>query len=96
MADLEKQLQKCNPDSVKLIKLSLHPKTEYYQSNCSFSTLQVQVADGSSLQLLFNPASDQLSLKAPSEYIERKRMLATRLNVITGRERKYILISHWM
>lgn len=41
----------------------------------------LQVADGSSLQLLFNPASDQLSLKATSEYIERKRMLATRLNV---------------
>ena len=41
----------------------------------------LQVADGSSLQLLFNPASDQLSLKANSEYIERKRMLATRLTV---------------
>ena len=41
----------------------------------------LQVADGSSLQLLFNPASDQLSLKASSEYIERRRMLATRLSV---------------
>ncbi len=41
----------------------------------------LQIADGSSLRLLFNPASDQLSLKATSEYIERKRMLATRLNV---------------
>ena len=41
----------------------------------------LQVADGSSLQLLFNPASDQLSLKAASEYIERRRMLATRLSV---------------
>ncbi|WP_295935562.1 translocation/assembly module TamB domain-containing protein [uncultured Alistipes sp.] len=41
----------------------------------------LQIADGSSLQLLFNPASDQLSLKANSEYIEQKRMLATRLNV---------------
>ncbi|MFR0764149.1 MAG: hypothetical protein ACLSHL_09325 [Alistipes communis] len=40
-----------------------------------------QVADGSSLQLLFNPASDQLSLKASSEYVERRRMLATRLSV---------------
>ena len=38
----------------------------------------LQIADGSSLQLLFNPASDQLSLKAASEYIERRRMLATR------------------
>lgn len=41
----------------------------------------LQIADGSSLQLLFNPASDQLSLKASSEYIERRRMLATRLSV---------------
>lgn len=41
----------------------------------------LQVADGSSLQLLFNPASDQLSLKASSEYVERRRMLATRLSV---------------
>ncbi|MDE6375569.1 MAG: hypothetical protein K2L09_07600, partial [Alistipes sp.] len=41
----------------------------------------LQIADGSSLQLLFNPASDKLSLKADSEYIERKRLLATRLNI---------------
>ena len=44
----------------------------------------LQIADGSSLQLLFNPASDQLSLKASSEYIERHRMLATRLSVNTS------------
>lgn len=41
----------------------------------------LQVADDSSLQMLFNPASDKLSFKATSEYIERKRMLATRLTV---------------
>ena len=41
----------------------------------------LQVADGSKLQLLFNPASDQLSFRATSDYIERRRMLATRLNV---------------
>ncbi len=41
----------------------------------------LQIADGSTLQLLFNPASDKLSLKASSEYIERKRLLATRLSV---------------
>ena len=41
----------------------------------------LQIADGSTLQLLFNPASDQLSLRAASEYVERRRMLATRLNV---------------
>lgn len=44
-------------------------------------TSGLQIADGTSLQLLFNPASDQLSLKANSEYIERRRMLATRLNI---------------
>ena len=41
----------------------------------------LQIADGASLQLLFNPASDKLSLKADAEYIERRRLLATRLNV---------------
>ena len=41
----------------------------------------LQIADGASMQLLFNPASDQFSLKASAEYIERRRMLATRLSV---------------
>lgn len=41
----------------------------------------LQIADGSSLQLLFNPASDKLSMKVSSEYIERKKMLITRLSV---------------
>lgn len=41
----------------------------------------LQIADGSTLQLLFNPASDQLSLRVNSEYVERRRMLATRLTV---------------
>ncbi|HIW65304.1 MAG TPA: translocation/assembly module TamB [Candidatus Alistipes intestinipullorum] len=41
----------------------------------------LQIADGSSLQLLFNPASDQMSLQVNSEYVERRRMLATRLMV---------------
>ena len=41
----------------------------------------LQIADGSSMQLLFNPASDQLSLHLQSEYIERRSMLATRLNI---------------
>lgn len=41
----------------------------------------LQVADGTSLRLLFNPASDKLSLRASSQYIERRRMLATRLNI---------------
>ena len=41
----------------------------------------LQIADGSTLQLLFNPASDQLSLQVNSEYVERRKMLATRLTV---------------
>ena len=41
----------------------------------------LQIADGTSLRLLFNPASDRLSFKASSEYVERRRMLATRLSV---------------
>lgn len=41
----------------------------------------LQIADGATLQLLFNPASDQLSLRADAEYVERRRLLATRLNV---------------
>lgn len=41
----------------------------------------LQIADGSSLQLLFNPASDQMSLRLNSEYVERRQMLATRLMV---------------
>ena len=41
----------------------------------------LQIADGATLQLLFNPASDKLSFKARAEYVERQRLLATRLNV---------------
>ena len=41
----------------------------------------LQIADGSSMQLLVSPASDQLSFRAASDYVERRRMLATRLTV---------------
>lgn len=41
----------------------------------------LQIADSSSLSLIFNPASDYLSLKARSTYIEQKNLLAARLNV---------------
>ncbi len=41
----------------------------------------LQVADGSSLRLQFNPATDKLLFRAASEYIERNHFLATRLNV---------------
>jgi len=41
----------------------------------------LQIADGSSLRLMFNPASDHLSLQIGSDYIERKNLLATNLHV---------------
>ena len=41
----------------------------------------LQVADGSRLQLLFNPASDRLALTASSDFIERDRLLATKIKV---------------
>ncbi len=41
----------------------------------------LQVADGSQLRVMFNPANDKLSLKATSDFVERERMLATRLNL---------------
>lgn len=41
----------------------------------------LQIADGSSLMLMFNPASDRLSLNVSSEYVERRNMLATRLRI---------------
>lgn len=41
----------------------------------------LQIADGSQLLLRINPANDKLSFKAASDYIERGRMLVTRLNL---------------
>ena len=41
----------------------------------------LQVADGSSLRMMFNPASDRLSLQIGSDYIERNNMLATNLHI---------------
>lgn len=41
----------------------------------------LQIADGSQLQLRLNPVNDRLSLTAASDYIERDRMLITRLCV---------------
>lgn len=41
----------------------------------------LQIADGSRLQLRINPANDKLSFEAASDYIERGRMLVTRLNL---------------
>lgn len=41
----------------------------------------LQIADGSSLKFMFNPASDQLSLSVSSDFVERRNLLATRLNL---------------
>ena len=41
----------------------------------------LQIAEGSSLNLTFNPANDRLSFRAVSDYIERGGLLAIRLNV---------------
>ena len=41
----------------------------------------LQVADGSTLRMMFNPASDRLSLQVGSDYIERKNLLATNLHI---------------
>ncbi|MEG1885790.1 MAG: translocation/assembly module TamB domain-containing protein [Alistipes sp.] len=41
----------------------------------------LQIADGSQFRLIFNPADDKLSFSATSDYIERDRMLITRLHV---------------
>ena len=47
----------------------------------------LQVADGSALKFLFNPADDQLSLNLSSEYIERNDLLATRLSLTASNRR---------
>ena len=41
----------------------------------------LQLARGSHLNFVMNPSSNHLSLRAESDYIERNKMLATRLNV---------------
>lgn len=41
----------------------------------------LQIADGSQLLLRINPANGKLSFEAASDYIERGRMLVTRLNL---------------
>lgn len=41
----------------------------------------LQIADGSSLKFMFNPASDQLSLSVSSDFVERRNLLATRLKI---------------
>ncbi len=65
------------PNDYSLLDVKIH----HFNPIADAISEGLQVADGSSMQLLFNPASDRLSLKLTSDYIERRRMLATRLNV---------------
>lgn len=44
----------------------------------------LQVAKGSQVKLLFNPVDDNLSLQLTSDYIERDKILATRLSINIG------------
>ena len=41
----------------------------------------LQLAPGSKINFMMNPASNHLTLRAESDYVERKKMLATKLNV---------------
>ena len=41
----------------------------------------LQLARGSRLNFMMNPSSNHISLRAESDYVERKKFLATRLNV---------------
>ncbi len=41
----------------------------------------LEVADGANLRILFNPTSDNLSLRAASDYVERADMLATNISI---------------
>ncbi len=44
----------------------------------------LQVAEGSELDMHFNPATDRLSLRLTSDYVQRDRLLITRLNINAG------------
>lgn len=53
----------------------------------------LQVAEGSSLNLTFNPANDRLSFRAVSDYIERGDLLAIRLNVNACNTKDSLVVS---
>ncbi|MDE5963099.1 MAG: translocation/assembly module TamB, partial [Alistipes sp.] len=53
----------------------------------------LQIAEGSSLNLTFNPANDRLSFRAVSDYIERGSLLAIRLNVNARNTNDSLVVS---
>lgn len=53
----------------------------------------LQIAEGSSLNLTFNPANDRLSFRAVSDYIERGGLLAIRLNVNARNTNDSLVVS---
>ena len=71
------------PNDFSLLEANLHHITPIVDA---LST-GLQVADGSTLKFLFNPADDQLSLNLSSEYIERNDLLATRLSLTASNRR---------
>lgn len=75
-------------DDYSLLSVDIHRITPLVDA----ITQGLQVAEGSSLRLLFNPASDQLSLTASSEYVERGNLLATRLSVNASNRRDSLVL----
>lgn len=53
----------------------------------------LQIAEGSSLNLTFNPANDRLSFRATSDYIERRNLLAIKLNVNARNTNDSLVVS---
>lgn len=53
----------------------------------------LQIAEGSSLNLTFNPSNDRLSLRAVSDYIERRDLLAIRLNLNARNTNDSLVVS---
>ena len=73
----EYQIDKMIPDGVSLLNidvLNFNPVANALAEG-------LQVADGSKLELQFNPARNRLSFMARSEYIERGQLLATRMDL---------------
>lgn len=53
----------------------------------------LQIAEGSSLNLTFNPSDDRLSFRAVSDYIERGDLLAIRLNANARNTKDSLVVS---
>lgn len=65
------------PDEYSILKVDI--KNFNHVADAVSSGLQI--ADSSRLYLLFNPSNDRFSLTAESDYIERQRILATKVHL---------------